>query len=1064
MGLRTKAYFIGAFLTFFSSIATALGLGEIKLNSSLNQPLNAEIRLLHLRGLTERDILIGIASPDEFERAGVERNYFVTELKFNIDLSAAGGPVVRLTSETPVREPFVNFVVSAQWPSGRLLREYTLLVDLPVFSGNRAAPVQAAAPAAETPSPIAARETPTRSSPAEAVTELESTPDAPAYASDTYGPVGANETLWSIASRIKPDGSVSVQQTMLAIQRLNPDAFIKDNINLLRRGQVLRIPDKQEIEKLTTREAVREVAQQNNSWGKRAEEPEKAQLEGSRSFSQTRDEPSAVEGRIKLSSPTSASQSGQGTGVGEGEEGSGITQALTQAQEELDAADRENNDMKSRLQSMEEQIQTMEKLMEVSSEEMRALELAAQQTNQAEELTAETAETAPETAEQPAEQSATAPQPDAVAPVQETMPAPPKPPVTPAKAWMDLAMENILYIGIAAGVLVLGLAAFFFMRKRKDEYSDEFDEDFGGDSNREFDVADDLAFDQDDKTLPLFDGDSDVVEELGRRPVLAEAETEDVVGECDIHIAYGQYDQAEEKLLRALEKDPSRVPVRLKLMEVFAAQGDGDNFDSHYARLQLMADTEALDRAALLRSSIDGIGEFDAAAYDTSDFSYEGQRTDTRMPAYKDDEASDLNLADDTLDFDFDQVDDLVDASSKTRAADEVSALGDLDFDLHLDIETDDITRIPEKTAKQQDEQTFETDLADLEFELGDLDSDTSLEDASLDFDLPEVSAKSPQSDDDLSFDFEQPHELIADTFDDLDTGLDLGSEQFTSEFSDNLVAESASTDFAADLDDFADLTDDRGALTAVDDALDFDLDRDLESAKSIGEDAGVPGLDDDEAEDGLADLGLDDLQDLDLDLETTTDKPKTTAAPAAAKVSDDFDMDFDLDNDINLDQLDHELDQLASDFGNTSPVSGIAMEEPVIDFDEPVFDEPVAEDVPELIPEDQTLDDILVADTDTLKKPGNISKLSVKSAVSSDEAANSTLDFEIPDFDPENDDDSNLDFLSDNDETATKLDLARAYIDMGDSDGAKDILDEILDEGNDQQKREAEALLSRIG
>ena len=79
-------------------------------------------------------------------------------------------------------------------------------------------------------------------------------------------------------------------------------------------------------------------------------------------------------------------------------------------------------------------------------------------------------------------------------------------------------------------------------------------------------------------------------------------------------------------------------------------------------------------------------------------------------------------------------------------------------------------------------------------------------------------------------------------------------------------------------------------------------------------------------------------------------------------------------------------------------------------------------------------------------------------------EAANSSMDFEIPDFDPENDDDSNLDFLSDNDETATKLDLARAYIDMGDSDGAKDILDEIMDEGNDQQKREAESLLARIG
>lgn len=1058
MGLRTKAYFIGAFLTFFSSMAAALGLGEIKLNSSLNQPLNAEIQLLHLRGLTERDVLIGIASPAEFERAGVERNYFVTELKFTIDLSAPGGPVVRVTSETPVREPFLNFVVTAQWPSGRLLREYTLLVDLPVFSGSQAKPVQAA-PKAEVTRPAETSQSRPRTTSAARVAEpVETTePDAPTYASDTYGPVGANENLWSIASRVKPDGSVSVQQTMLAIQRLNPEAFINNNINLLRRGQVLRIPDKQEIEQLTSRDAMREVAQQNNRWSNRGE-PEKAQLEGGRNFSQTRDEPSAVEGRIKLSSPTSSSESGQGAGAGEGDEG-GVAQALAQTQEELDAADRENTDMKSRLQSMEEQIQTMEKLMEVSSEEMRALELAAQQTNQSEQPAPEAAETTPAT-----EESAVTPQPDAVTLPLEAKPVAPSAPVAPAKkSWMDLAMDNILYIGIGAGVLVLGLAALILMRRRKDEFNDEFDEDFDGDSNREFAVADDLAFDQEDKTVPLFDTDADGDDDLGKKAVLAEAETEDVVGECDIHIAYGQYDQAEEKLLRALEKDPSNVPVRLKLMEVFAAQGDGDNFDAHYARLRQIADTEALDRAALLRGSIAGIGVFNAAAHDTSDFSHSGQRSDTGLAAYADNEEPDLGLTNDTLDFDFNEVDDLVDSSSKTGTQD-MAALGDLDFDLHLDADPDDITRIPEKSVKQPDEQTFDTDLADLEFELGDLEVDSGLDDASLDLDLSETSEKPQQLDDDLNFDFEQAVEfedsktLAADDFDDLDADLGLRNDQLTREFSGNLVAESGATDFAADLDDFADLTNEDETLSTADDALDFDLDRDLESAKSFAEDVDVLAETENEVEDGLTELGLEDLQDLDVD--TVANKSTSTAA-VRNESTDDFDMDFDLDSDVNLDQLDQELDQLSSDFGTASPASGVLMDEPVIDFDEP---ESLAEQDIQEIPEDQMLEDAVVADAQPIKKAGNISNLTLKSAVSSDEAANSTLDFEIPDFDPENDDDSNLDFLSDNDETATKLDLARAYIDMGDSDGAKDILDEILDEGNDQQKKEAEALLSRIG
>jgi len=1035
MGLRSKAYFIGAFLTFFSSMASALGLGEIKLNSSLNQPLDAEIQLLHLRGLTEREILIGIALPAEFERAGVERTYFVTELKFKIDLSAPGGPVARVTSSAPIREPFLNFVVAAQWPSGRLLREYTLLVDLPVFSGSRATPVQAA-PKAETPSSTPASQPQSRPAANKPAVAPPVERDTSSYASDTYGPVGANENLWSIAARVKPDGSVSVQQTMLAIQKLNPEAFINNNINLLRRGQVLRIPDKQEIEQLTTREALREVAQQNERWSNRSDEPEKAQLEGSRNFNQTRDEPRTVEGRVKLSSPASASEAGQGAGAGEGEKGSGVAQALTETQEELDAADRENTDMKSRLQSIDEQIQTMEKLMEVSSEEMRTLELAAQQTNQAEQSEPETTPTA--------DQPAVTPQPDTASAAPEAKPVPTTVPAAPTqKSWMDLAMDNILYIGIGAGVLVLGLAALFFMRRRKGEFDDEFGEDFDGDSDRDFGAADDLAFDHDDKTVPLFDADSDE-SDLGREPVLAEAETEDVVGECDIHIAYGQYDQAEEKLLRALEKDPSNVPVRLKLMEVFAAQGDGDHFDAHYARLLPLGEKEALDRAAQLRSSIEGIGEFDPAAH-------AGQGADTRLAAFADNEEPDLSLENDTLDFDFNEVDDLVDSSSRT-GTDDMASLGDLDFDLHLDSNTDDITRIPEKPSIQSDEQSFDTDLADLEFELGDLEVDSNLDDTSLDLDLSETSEKPLQLDDDLSFDFEQPRDLAADDFDDLDADLGLGNDQLTPEFSDNLVAESGSTDFAADLDDFADLSNEQENLDA-DDALDFDLDRDLESAKSLTETE--VSLDSD-GDGGLSELGLEDLQELD------TGRERSDASTSvSAQATDDFDMNFDLDSDINLDELDQELDQLSSDFGTASPASAALMDEPVIDFDEP---EPLAEPSADQSPDDEMLEDVVVADAEPLKKSGNIASLSLKSAVSSSEAANSALEFEIPDFDPENDDDSNLDFLSDNDETATKLDLARAYIDMGDSDGAKDILDEILDEGTDQQKKEAEALLSRIG
>ena len=155
MGLRIRALLVSAATTFCSVGALALGLGEIKLNSALNQPLNAEIQLLQVRELTDEQISIGLASRAEFDRLGVERPQFLTDLVFRVDLNAPGGPVVRITSLKPVREPFLDFVINANWPSGKLLREYTLLVDLPVFTGARQQAVEPA-PAAPRPPPCAA--------------------------------------------------------------------------------------------------------------------------------------------------------------------------------------------------------------------------------------------------------------------------------------------------------------------------------------------------------------------------------------------------------------------------------------------------------------------------------------------------------------------------------------------------------------------------------------------------------------------------------------------------------------------------------------------------------------------------------------------------------------------------------------------------------------------------------------------------------------------------------------------------------------------------------------------
>lgn len=1051
MGLRTKAYFIGVFLAVVSPMAAALGLGEIKLNSALNQPLNAEIQLLHVRDLTASEIRVAIASPEEFTRAGVDRNFFVTDLKFTLDLNAPSGPVVRVTSNGPVREPFLNFIVSARWPSGKLLREYTLLVDLPVFSGNQAAPVQAAnqrpsqPPPSETTQAQSPRTTP-RTTPPPQRTEPSPSSSRSSFSGDSYGPVGANETLWSIASRVKPDSSVSVQQTMLAIQRMNPEAFINGNINLLRRGQVLRIPDKDEIQQLSNRDAIQQVATQNRSWNDKA--PERAQLEGSKNFTQTRTEPSSVEGRVKLSSPSSAT-TGQGAGAEGQGDGARVTEALSQAQEELDAADRENTDLKSRIQAMEEQIQTMERLVEVSSAEMRALELAAQQANQEQPTETPVTETSAEEV-QPADSVDTsieqaANEQVAQSPQQpESKPVPPAKPVQAQKSWMDLVLDNILYIGIGLGVLVLAFAVYLIRRKRREEY-DEYD-DYENEGDVELGAFGDIDA-HDDKTVPLSDFD-DVESEQEER-ALAEAETEDVVGECDIHIAYGQYDQAEEKLLRALEKDPANTAVRLKLLEVFAIQGDADSFDQHYARLQAQGDANAIDRAAVIRDSIEGIGPFDPALYEPAELA--STNGGAYAPYQEDSFTTTDSLGDDTLNFDFDDVDGLVDSSASTAAGQGELEADSLDFDLTLD--EDDVTQIsPSRFANASDEVAAELDFGDLDEPISEpnkQNTETGFGESStpygeIDFELPDEDlavADNAKSDDRFAADFD----------------LEFEKERFTDEFADDLVAERVAP--KEDDFDFADLDlaepepDVDPVSRSSSEAVNFDFDQGI-AVDQTGITAEPPVLSGatESAETDLGDFEFDDLE----KLEAEEDSLPELTSNGGAESATDFDMDFDLGKDVNLDELDHELDALASDFGGTSA----EMEEPVLDFDDDISTETGGKFGEGDSSEEQDLDDLFAEDD----KAVAVDDVAETNSAAAYETANSGLDFEIPDFDPENDDDSNLDFLSDNDETATKLDLARAYIDMGDADGAKDILDEILDEGNDQQKQEAESLLARIG
>lgn len=1105
MGLRNKAFFIGVVMTFYSSFAAALGLGEIKLNSALNQPLDAEVELLHVRDLTERDVFIGLASLEDFKRAGVERNYFLSDLKFTVDLGAKGGPVVRVTTKEPVREPFLDFILSAQWPSGKLLREYTLLIDLPIYAEAKPAPVAAA----KKQSSVRAA-TPQVESPSKAARPVSRPSMGPKLASpgalvsgEEYGPVSSNDTLWAIANRMRPDGDVSIQQTMLAIQRLNPEAFIDSNINLLRRGQILRVPSKDEILALTSREAIREVAQQNSAWGKRSSPStdKTAQLEGSKSLSSTRTQSKNVEGRIKLSS-IDKSDGKNGIGSGDGDSGqSAIEDELATTQEELDAATRESAELKSRIQSMEEQLKTMEKLVEVSNDEMRAIELAAKQAaeqqapvNPANNAAEEIQE--PEVAETTETVSSVA---DTAAPA--TIPAQPDKPVAQSATdqWLGLLKDNMLYIAGGVAALVILLAVFLFMRNRSDGFGDDEFEDELEQIRDDFDSPiqtydESPAIDIDEPEDLVDEFDEDVIEEN----IHAEAETEDVVGECDIHIAYGQYDQAEDKLIRALEQEPRNVAARLKLLEVFAAQDDIEGFDSHYAKVRVLGDSEAIDRATAMRNNIEGIEPFEESRYDTSAFlakiNEDYERTDTQLdePKLSENITSDYNYAtDDTLKFDFD--------SDVEQGSEEGVGL-DQNDELEFDLDLDDNTRIPGVTPQGvQNADEFGDGFDELDGELDSVEFDLQDEDIELDFDSDDRPL-SVASDTSLDQNFETELSDLDPELDDFEIRLEgnddelsfeqneTGEGQLSSGF-DELGLSEESTDSEFQFDDI----DDINALSGTgsdDAALDFDLEKDLEEAIA-GEAA--PFASETENKDAsefdftdLGDLELDndqlseadmDLADVDIELDGEEDAILGAEVDSFSKAeksdatnfanfdgSDDFDVDYNLEGEVNLDDLDKELDDF--DLGVENDLD--AIDEDLKDFDLAVEDDSPASSTSSVTDDakfqgmDEPVTDFDELDLEPANDPIDVQPKEPEVAVVKNTGSDE-LDFEIPDFDPENDDDSNLDFLSDNDETATKLDLARAYIDMGDADGAKDILDEIVEEGSDTQKKEAETLLAKL-
>lgn len=940
--VRKLVLAIAAASALSSGMAHALGLGEVTLQSSLNQPLVAEIELLEVRDLASNEVIPSLASPEEFVKAGVDRQYFLTDLKFTPVLKPNGKSVIRVTSSKAVREPYLNFLVEVLWPNGRLLREYTLLLDPPLYSPQTtvaAAPQLPIAAPAPRPS-VAPAPVPRSAAPAPAPRPAAPAPASRAISGNEYRTT-ANDTLWEIAQRV--GGGSSVNQTMLAIQDLNPDAFIGGNINRMKSGQVLRLPDEQQIRSRSNAEAVAQVAEQNAAW-------REGRAVASRQLDATRrttagSAPATAESADSLKLVAAeAGQSTRGSDTGSANS-KALADKLAVTQESLDSTRRENAELQSRVGDLQSQLDKLQRLVELKDSQLAKLQAdlsaapAAEEgataqapvTEPASQAPAAQPEAAPPAAEaatppasppeeaapdynyseepaasvedsaaaneQPAEEPAAAVEPAAPAkPAEDAKPAAPSPAPAPApQSFIDDLMANPMTLGLAGGgALLLLLVALMALSRRNAMKEAELQDELADDLSQDQAFASDLDMPAD--SLAGLDDEPVATPVAGEERVTAQ--TGDALGEADIYIAYGRFNQAAELLQNAINDEPHRSDLRLKLMEVYAELGDREGFARQDNELREIGGATA--EAEQLKSKYPAIAAFAGAGV-------------VAAAASAEDDVDAFSLDDLSLD--------------EPVAEAPVAASGDLDdaFDLSLDDLEADL---------ENDLQSAKADEAPLS-----LDDD-------LDFGLiDEPAAPSSAADDDLDFD------------------LALGDDKVElSQPADDLSA------FSLDLDEPA-------------------------AASSDETDEFLLSLDDDvplnQSADDLSGLSLDlpeETPAADLDLPADFDLSLEDEAPVQPAVEPDSFA-------AQLDEVTAELDQLSND-----------------------FDEPQA------------------------------------APLASADSLSSDLDG-----------DDDFDFLSGTDETATKLDLARAYIDMGDTEGARDILDEVVAEGNDAQQQEAREMISKL-
>ncbi len=596
----------------------AAGLGKLNVMSGLGEPLKADIELISVTPEELNSITAAIASEEAYATQGIEKPASHNTIKVDVAKNASGTPILKLKSSQPISEPFLDMLIQVDWASGRLLREYTVLLDPPGYTGEADAnaqgtqttqapvvnssdsmPSKAGSMNADTTSgesmvgssPITkkaskrSKKTKINDIPNEVVTE------ATVASGDASGQehlTQSGDTLAKIAREMKPEG-ISLEQMLVGLYQTNPDAFQGDNMNRLKVGQIIRQPSEETLSAISHKQASSEIKVQTTNWN--AYRNKLAGIVADSSPSDTEANTQSAGGKIKSaaedkSMPTATGSkdvvklsAGDAAAANASAENiKSLQDKITTLQEEATAREKSVKEAQERTSALETQIADMQKLLALKSGAMSEMQKQAEMQAAAEKN--KPAEVVPPPVEQvkPVESTSQ----EATAPVSTEKPKTkplPAPEPKPDQSFLESLFDGIDLTTLlpAGGLLALLGGGWMYLRKKRERSLADFEQGImtsgGLKANTVFGNTASASVDT---------GDTSFLTDFSQSANGGMIDTNDVdpIAEAEVYMAYGRDAQAEEILKDAISKEPNRHELHLKLLEMYAASKNVSAFET----------------------------------------------------------------------------------------------------------------------------------------------------------------------------------------------------------------------------------------------------------------------------------------------------------------------------------------------------------------------------------------------------------------------------------------------------------------------------------------------------